>query len=199
MKKIFIVIAAMFLSACSTTYPPLKSYELSVDKNELQAKENVCTTETIRISNVQTEQKLMRKKMYYKKALQIYAYSESQWTERPSEFITHSFLEALQKSHIFQNVISSDSQAKSRYILESRVDTFMQFYSEKEDKSYAKLSVTFFLIDTTNTQVVSSMHFEEEVPCESLDAKGGVNALNKLLKEANKALVAWLMKKECRA
>ena len=74
----------------------------------------------------------------------------------------------------------------------------MQYYDEAQTKSYAKISVSFFLIDTQGEEIVSQMHFEKEEPCESLDAKGGVKALKKLLQEAESALIDWIADKECK-
>jgi len=197
MKYIYLVIGVWLLSACSTTYPPYRAYELQKSADVVQ-KSQACK-ETLRVAKVNTSPLLMRKKMYYVSGMESYSYTESEWTKRPSEFITESFLEAVAKSNAFSSVIGEASKAKNRYLLESRVETFMQYYNEVQTDSYAKIAVTFFLIDAGSGEIVKSMHFEKEQPCVSADAKGGVKALNALLNDASKALSEWIVTLECKA
>ena len=198
MKQLYIFLSLVIFSACSTTYPPYTSYDIKLQNSAVANKAKSCSQETLRVDNVSTSQLLMSTKMYYVSGVESYSYSVSEWSERPSEFITEAFVTALQKSNVFANVISADSKAKSHYLLESRVDTFMQYYDEAQTKSYAKISVSFFLIDTQTQEIVAHMHFEQEEPCESLDAKGGVKSLKKLLQEAAHALALWIADEGCK-
>jgi len=198
MKQLYIFLSLVIFSACSTTYPPYTSYDIKLQNSAVANKAKACSQETLRVDNVSTSQLLMSTKMYYVSGVESYSYSVSEWSERPSEFITEAFVTALQKSNVFANVISADSKAKSHYLLESRVDTFMQYYDAAQTKSYAKISVSFFLIDTQTQEIVAHMHFEKEEPCESLDAKGGVKALKKLLQEAANALALWIADEGCK-
>jgi len=197
MKHIYIFLSVLFLSACSTTYPPYTSYELR-SALDVHQKQMVCSKDTLRVAKVTTSQALMRKKMFYVRGLESYSYTQSEWAKRPSEFITEAWIQTVQKSNVFKSVVGADSQAKSRYLLESRVEDFMQYYDTQLKHSYAKVAITFFLIDTKSGAVVANMHFEEEEPCESLDAKGGVKALNKLLDKASKSLSVWISQVECK-
>ena len=197
-QLLYIFVSVVLFTACSTTYPPYSSYDIELKSSAVVKKAKACSKETLRVDNVSTSQPLMSTKMYYVSGVESYSYTVSEWSERPSEFITEAFVTALQKSNVFCNVISADSKAKSHYLLESRVDTFMQYYNEAQTKSYAKISVSFFLVDTKTQEIVAHMHFEKEEPCESLDAKGGVKALKKLLQEASNALALWIAGKECK-
>jgi len=198
MKQLYIFLSFVIFSACSTTYPPYTSYDLELQKSAITHKKETCLKETLRVEDVTTSQLLMSTKMYYVSGVESYSYTVSEWASRPSEFITETFVNALQKSNVFANVVSADSKAKSHYLLESRVETFMQYYDEAQTKSYAKISVSFFLIDTKTQEIVDHMHFEKEEPCESLDAKGGVKALKKLLQEAANALALWIADEGCK-
>jgi cholesterol transport system auxiliary component len=201
MKSIyFFIIVMIFMSACSRTYPPYKLYELQPQSSSaaVQQRQQVCQQKSIRIARVIVPQILMHKKMYYTQGLESYAYSESRWTQRPVSFITSNIVQSLENSKIFASVISDTSKAKTSYLLESRVDTFMQYYIKQNSASFVKISVTFFLLDAKSAKVLKSMHFQKEMKCKSADARGGVEALNQLLSEALKALVIWLESEECR-
>ena len=112
MKQLYIFLGFIIFTACSTTYPAYTSYNITLNSSSVSHKAKVCSQETLRVDRVVTSQLLMRTKMYYVSGVESYSYNLSEWSERPSEFITEAFVRALQKSNVFANVISADSKAK---------------------------------------------------------------------------------------
>jgi cholesterol transport system auxiliary component len=199
MKQVYLFIAVMlFTTACATrTYAPYSEYALQTTTPKQQSKQ-VCVHKSVRVAKALVPQILMHKKMYYVKGLESYTYSQSRWAQRPVSLITQAILQSLQNSNIFATVVSADSKAKTAYVLESRVDSFIQYYDVKKQNSHARVAISFFLIDTKSARVLKHMHFEKELRSQSRDAKGGVRALNQLLSDAVYALVVWLKAEECR-
>jgi ABC-type uncharacterized transport system auxiliary subunit len=73
------------------------------------------------------------------------------------------------------------SKAQSDLLLELRVDDCMQYFNKEVTLSYVKVAIGARLIDKASGKVIASKEFYTKQNTQTLDAKGGVAALNKTL------------------
>jgi len=118
-------------------------------------------------------------------------YAHSYWNDTPNTMLGRVFLSCINKSSIFQSVLPLYSKGKSDFLLES---TLMEFYHHinTDGSSEGRVKVEFYLIDLKSGSVVATNEFFSKVSSKTLDAKGGVKALNDASKSITSSLVSWL-------
>jgi ABC-type uncharacterized transport system auxiliary subunit len=197
---LFIAVVVVF-SGCATHYTAPNSYILSLEQQSVM-KDSVetCTQASLEVADVFVPRSLLSRKIYYTVAgLEAYSYAHAEWLERPKELFTNFIQRRVQDAHIFSTVVSYRSQAEGEYLLESRVDEFMQYYDKDLKASYAVAKITFRLIDKKSAKVLKEYYFDKKIDVKTANARGGVEALNSLMNDAVQSLVKWLRKEECRA
>jgi cholesterol transport system auxiliary component len=193
MRYILIVFSLLYLTACSTTYPAITEYRIDTDIKVPSDLTSSCKEKSLTVAQVFVKNSLMSKKMKYVVGkYQEFAYNESEWAENPNRAITDEIIASLQKAGVFATVESYKSFSRSDYTLESRVDTFTQFFSEDESSSFVKIDITFSLIDNKTAKIIASKHIVKEKKTKKADAKSGVVALNELLGESLREMSRWI-------
>jgi len=185
MIKVFFATLLLFLFVgCSTTKPAVTEYKLSLKELNNSYASSGCKDKTLKVSQAFSSSSLMSLNMkYMQDPNSIYSYSQAQWSDSPNQEITSQIVKVLRESKIFKNTQSSKSRSKSNLILEVDIEDFMQYYSKKLDSSYAKATISFTLLDYETNKVVASKTFSSKQEIDSLDASGGVDGLNKALKD----------------
>lgn len=181
-KYLFIVIFVVFISGCSTTQPPVTEYRINskIIKNDLQ--EIGCTEISLKVAQAFSSSSLMSKDMSYGEGLhKQFVFSQSQWADSPNRVITKEIVKLLRETKLFDNVQVSKSRSKNVWILETNIEDFMQYFNEDSTKSHASAVISFTLIDSDTSIVINSKTFESKVDVKTLDANGGVVALNEAL------------------
>jgi cholesterol transport system auxiliary component len=118
-------------------------------------------------------------------------FSQSEWAESPNKAITNQIARYIQLSKLFKSTQIAKSRTKSEMVLETNIEDFMQYFSQDEKTSYANIVITFTLIDSKNN-IISSKRFTSKVDVKTLDAEGGVEALNKALENVLVDMGNWL-------
>lgn len=118
-------------------------------------------------------------------------YAHSRWNETPDRMLHNLFLSCLGNSPVFTTVLPSYSKGKADYLLES---TLLEFYHyiNGDGSSEGRVRIMFYLIATTTGQVVASTEFTSAIGARSLDARGGVGALNEASSTIAAHLTQWL-------
>ncbi len=100
------------------------------------------------------------------------------------------------ESNLFASVLDYRSNAETQWRYEVRILDAIQYFNG--ETSHIKLSMDFVLIKNVGREIVSSKHIEMEIPSKTLDAKGGVLALNEALDKIVRQNISWLQS-ECQS
>jgi ABC-type uncharacterized transport system auxiliary subunit len=193
MKNIVIVLSLLFLTACSTTYPAITEYRIDADIKTPQDIKGSCRQHSLTVAQVFVKSSLMSKKMKYVVGkYKEYAYNQAEWAQNPNRAISDELVKAIQNANVFKTVDSYKSFSRSDYTLQSRVDEFSQYFSADEKESFAKVSITFSLIDNKTAKIIASRQIIKEKKTQNPDAQSGVVALNELLAESLKEMTEWI-------
>jgi len=195
MKTVLLSILGLFFVACSTTYPAITEYRITVPTLKQQALNSSCKEHTLKVSRVFVKSSLMGKEMkYIVGEYKEYAYNKSEWAEQPNKALSDMIVKVVEDSGTFAHVSSYKSFSSSDYTLETNVAEFTQHFSSDEKNSFVKIDMTFSLIDNNSAMVVASKHIVNEKKVTHPDAQSGVQALNELLLSTLHEMTQWLAK-----
>ncbi len=195
MRSIYILIGFAFLfSACSTTVPAVVKYKISSSIELDKQKDTTCRSQVVKVASAFTSSDLMSKDMsYVQGASKVYEYSESAWLNNPNQSVTRELIKMLRGIGVYKSVQDSKSRSKSDLISESILEEFIQYYSEDLKDSYAVVKLNISVIDSKSYELVSAKTFDSRVDAKTLDAKGGVKALNSALKNVLNESSKWFI------
>jgi len=193
MKSLLIVLLVVIFSGCSTTTPAVSAYRLAPNMSHDGVSEQNCKSKSLKVEQLFSSTALRTTKMHY--ALSDYeefSFHQSEWAESPSAAMSELLVQSITKSALFSSVSSYKSRSKTDYVLEGNLEEFQQYFSKDKSHSFVKVSLSFALLDKKSSKILKTTRFRVEKESSSLDAKGGVKALNlaleSLLSDANR----WL-------
>ena len=192
MRPYFLIIALLFLGGCSITksVPAKVEYRLMTPK--ITAIENSsCSDITIKLEPIQSSNLLRENRMYYvMDGVQQRYFTQSLWSESPNKRVEQILKTVMIESALFASVLDYRSNAETQWRYEVRILDAMQYFNG--ESSHIKLSMNFVLIKNVGREIVSSKHIQVELPAQTLNAKGGVLALNNAITKVINQSVAWL-------
>ena len=195
-KFIVLSLFLLFLSACSTIQPHLTQYKLEVNletKKVASTPNSICKQKSIKIVNAFSANNLVIEDMYYMIGqYEMDRFTESGWVASPSKSITLQTIKAVENSKIFKHTSGMKSRVRTDFILENSIENFMQYFSDDLQKSHIKVIIKSTLVDAKTKKSIASKKFLKIKDTQSLDAKGGVVALNSALFEILNDEVNWL-------
>lgn len=195
MKILFYGFVLLLVSGCSVTTPSVTEYRLDPQLN-IQVKETRCSQKSIEITPLFVNNSLNNTTMRYKVGeYKEYLYTQSAWADAPSKMIANKLANVLQNSSLFKGVFSYRSPHKGDLVLELSVNEFMQSFDEKQEHSEVKLDISMNLFDKKTTELIATKSFVKVMQTETLDAQGGVDALNSVLGDTLNESVMWLEKR----
>lgn len=195
MKSYLFIIWIILLSGCTKVMPPITQYRVSAKEFDIKFSNTKCHDKTLKIQRVFASPILMSRNMSYVELdNKEYNYSQSQWSQSPNTALSYEILQHIRDAQIYKNVIDSQSQGISDVVLEINIDDFMQYFNKSNTKSYAKVKMSFTLIDMKSAKVIASKSFDAIVETKTLDAEGGVDALNKSFEHVMFDSIKWLAK-----
>lgn len=193
-KIIFMSIAIFLLSGCSSTQPSVTEFRVNTELKMINSDSTKCLDKSLKVTQAFSRTALMSVKMNYAEGShKQFVYSESQWADSPNRAITSEVVKLLRETKLFKNVQTSKSRSKSDLILEINVEDFMQYFNDDATKSYANVIVSLSLLDTATNSVIATNTFKSRVGTKSLDADGGVEALNKGLEDVLEQINTWFI------
>jgi len=186
-------IPLLFLGGCSSTQPHILEYKISPEVSKYEFKSSSCKTKSLKVGRAFTSSELKSQNMRYEKGeYQQFSFTESKWATTPNSAITSALVRSINNQDIFASVSSSQSRSRSDLVLETRVEDFKQYFVEDTNNSFVKVELSISLVDARKNRVIETKHLTRKKEVQTLDAQGGVQALNKafgeLLEENNK----WL-------
>ncbi len=195
MQYIFLVIIGLLSIGCTTKVAPITNYTIAYTTRSANNSPVVYPDTTIKVAQTQSSALLVSTKMRYMQgAYKGYTYNNSAWMIAPADGVYRAIVTKLQNARIFKQVATRYSKVLPDVVLQSSVEEFMQHYDNELQHSYARVSITFELIKSDSLRVIGTKTFTKEVKVHSLDAQGGVEALNKALEDILDEMVVWLKK-----
>jgi len=177
--KNLLLLSFLIFSGCSVTHAPIAEYRITpkLDKSTLNAK--MCRDKSLKVAQVFSSSSLMSKKMKYAQDdYKEFSFSESEWAVSPNKVITKELVKSLRDTQLFSNVTSFKSRSRSDLILETSVEDFMQYFSTNNEKSYVNVVMSMTLIDAKSSKSIKTKTFIKRIDAKSINAYGGVTALN---------------------
>lgn len=192
MRQLGLILFVLFLGACSSVHPPVTEYRLNIDMPKNMPSKNSCSQNSLKVAQAFSSSSLMSLDMNYMQGQnKQFAYSQAQWSVSPNDALTSEITELLRNSNIFKSVQSSRSRSKSDMALEIDVEDFMQYFSRDLSSSYSNAVITLTLIDSAKGSVIATKTFSSKKESESLNAEGGVKALNSALLDILSQSLVW--------
>lgn len=192
MKLFIIVCVVLLLGGCATVHPPKVEYNLSSKAQSKGFRSSGCATTSLKVAEAFSVGTLMSLNMnYVQGANKQFSYSQAQWAISPNQAITAKLLELVRETNLFRNVQVSKSRSKNDWILEASIEDFMQYFSEDLSESHARAVITLTFIDANTNSVLATKTFTAKVGAKTLDADGGVEALDRALLELLTQIDIW--------
>jgi len=195
MRSFFIIISILLLSGCSVTKPSMTEYRINLDNSSVNLGADGCIDKSIKISQAFSKITMMTKDMSYAQGIdKQFVYSQSQWSIDPNHAITSEILKLLRDTKLFKSVQSSKSRSISDWVMEINIEDFMQYFNEGSTSSHVNVVISLAIIDSKTKRIISSDTFGSKVEASTLDAGGGVKALNIALLNTLLESKEWLAK-----
>ena len=119
------------------------------------------------------------------------AYVYYKWWANPGDFVTHFLKRDMQKSGLFEAVLSRESKFASSYMLEGTVDEFLEY--DTENHWDAVLSVSIALIAENETDVSQAVLFQKPYrtrkPCRQKHPRALAEAMSLAMSEVSEAII----------
>lgn len=190
MQYIVAILLILGISGCSTTTPAVSEYRIKAKTQETQS---MTCHKTLKVHKAFTNASLSSRKIYYAQGdYKHFAYSQAQWSDALDRMLSDIVTQTIAQKGIFSSVDSYKSQAKADYTLEINVEEFMQFYDEALTRSNATVRLKVTLLDTKDKKHKASKTFEITHPTKTLNAEGGVEALESALDDVMAQMLVWL-------
>jgi len=120
----------------------------------------------------------------------------NQWMVNPGQMVSGYLIRDLGKAGLFRAVFSSDNIEPTRYILQGRVDEFLEL--NQDGVSKAALSLSVILLDSTKKSIPASVVFQHDYqivePLRERTPSGFAQAMSKAMENFSKLLLTDLSK-----
>ena len=187
---------ALFFGGCTIkSSPPIDEYTIvfKQDRNPIPIHESKCSTESVKLLEPFGAYAYSTNDLHYViLPNEENSYNLATWSHSVSGTLYTEILRAVAKSGIFGSVTGYSSVAKSDLILEMEINDFKQYFSSDLKHSYVVADLTFTLIDAKGFRIVAQKEFVKKIDAKSLDAKGGVGALDDAFNQIVIEMLVWL-------
>jgi len=186
-----VVAAALFLGGCTLKEaPPLNYYSLNIGKVPFVVHSKY-RSRVLKVAYPKPlTEKLTDRISFSYSSSDKGVYRNSQWSNTLGKLLEGNIIAALQQSRLFKAVLPYSSTAGIDLRLESMIYDFS--HHVRGDASYAVVSMEFALIDTHTGKLIKTKRFSYREDTRTADARGYVEASNKILHRLGVDLVTWL-------
>ena len=200
MKLLLSILLLSVFFGCASKVPIATKYKMSVNTQEksLSMKNSQCSSQSLKVMQTFSSSMLMSSDMYYVlDSNKVFPYSESQWAIPPNKMVSTKIYEMLRDINLFKTVQSSKSRTYTTWLVESKLEDFMQYYENNNKESYVKISINLTIIDNVSSKVLASKVFKVKVKVKTMNAEGGVRALDEALHKILAQSASWFVE-ECK-
>lgn len=188
MIKILITAVALFvLVGCSSK--EVKPYEIYSIQDNTKIQQSLHVDKILKIVKIKSPKQMQSDKIWYKKStFKIDSYFYSKWNTNFTNMIEQNLVNSISRSGLFKATYSRHSKVREDFVLES------ELIDSVHDVASNVVSFGIRLYVVEGSVLKSSKEFIYEEKCATKDAKGAVEAYEKIIKKLNKDVVLWLSK-----
>ncbi len=200
MKRLFVMVGVLLgVAGCGIkTVPPMAEYTLKPQQDFQKTRQSSCKEKTLKVLEPFGSLEFTSNDMYYVVLpYEKNRFSQSSWAQSVTSNIYAQLLEVLRQSGSFKGVANYASVAVSDLVLEVEINDFKQYFTGDLQHSYVVSDITVTLVDAKKHTQIAQKRIFEKIETKTLDAKGGITALNEAFGKTLKELTIW-MAKECR-
>jgi len=117
-------------------------------------------------------------------------YLNSRWSNDAGKLLQGSMIQILTQSRLFKVVLPFSSSVEENLRLESSIFDFS--HHVRGESSYAMVSIQCTLMDVETGKLLKTRNFSYKEATATTDARGYVEATNRILAKFSRDLIAWL-------
>jgi len=191
--RYLLLLTLVILSGCSVTQAVKSEYRISANIPTQEYSSQLCREKSLKVRQVFSPSSMMSQKMKYVEGeFREYTFTESEWAQSPNKAIGNELLKSVRKSQLFKSVQNYKTRSKNDLILETNIEEFIQYFSSDSKTSHVNLTLVMTLIDTKSAKVIDTLSVSEKIDVKSINAEGGVSALNAALSQVLTSTNEWL-------
>ena len=118
------------------------------------------------------------------------AYLNSRWSNDVGRLLQGNVIQILSQARLFKVVVPYASDVEENLRLEATV--FDCSHHVRGEASYAVVSIQFTLMNAETGKLVKARRFSYREATPTVDAKGYVEATNRIMAKLARDLIAWL-------
>ncbi|AKF25155.1 hypothetical protein YH65_06925 [Sulfurovum lithotrophicum] len=118
------------------------------------------------------------------------SYLNSRWSNDAGRLLQGNIIQTLSHAKLFKVVVPYMSDVKENLRLEATVFDFS--HHVRGEASYAVVSIQFTLMNAETGKLIKAKRFSYREPTPTIDARGYVEATNRIMAKLSKDLIHWL-------
>ncbi len=189
--RMILLISLFLLSGCSFKEAPVMNVYSLVVPSVSPVSYGKYRNKILKVSYPVALGEKMNDNMYYSYSLSDRGtYLNSRWSNAAGRMLQGSIIQILSQARLFKVVVPFASDVEENLRLESTVFDFS--HHVRGEASYAIVSIQFTLMDAETGKLVKARRFSYREPTVTIDAKGYVEATNRIMLKLSRDLLEWL-------
>lgn len=131
--------------------------------------------------------------IYVRQAHKLEYFSQSEWVDPPARMLGPLMVSALEQSGAFRAVLVTPASASGDLRLDTEITRLQQDFSTHPSRVHFVLRA--YLVDDKTREVVGWREFDESLDAPSEDARGGVDAANRVVQKVLKELSLFVLQR----
>lgn len=188
----YIILLSLFLlSGCSMKEAPVMKVYSFVTPSITPVSHARYRDKILKVSYPIALSEKLNDKMHYSYSLTDKGeYLNSRWSNDTGRLLQGSVIRILTESRLFKVVVPFAADVEENLRLESTVFDFS--HHVRGEASYAVVSIQFTLMNAETGKLVKARRFRYREPTKTIDAKGYVEATNRIMVRLSRDLIDWL-------
>jgi len=189
--KIILLLGFLLLNGCSFKEAPvMKAYTLEMPRVSAVPSAQY-RNKILKVSYPVALNEKLGDEMHYSYSLADRgAYLNSRWSNDVGRLLQGNIIQVLSQAKLFRVVVPYASDVQENLRLEATVFDFS--HHVRGEASYAVVSIQFTLMNAETGKLVKARRFSYRETTPTVDAKGYVEATNRIMEKLARDLIAWL-------
>lgn len=128
--------------------------------------------------------------IYIRQAHKMEYFAQSEWVDPPARMLGPLMASALEQSGAFRAVVLTPGSATGEFRLDTEITRLQQDF--RPHPSRVNFVLRAYLVDEKTRQVVAWREFDQSLEAPSEDARGGVEAANRVVQQVLQELSAFV-------
>ncbi|MDF1874118.1 hypothetical protein JHD48_00060 [Sulfurimonas sp. SAG-AH-194-I05] len=194
MIKIAILFVSILFSGCSMKDVSKPIIKYTIEDNTVISKESVPLNKVLKIAHLKSPKYIKNNNIWYKKpSFEVNTYLYAMWNEDFVHLVEEDLAKTIYNSGLFTSIFTSHSKIHADVLLEGALVQARQILN-KDNTSHVVFTLRLYAIDAKTSKLLGSHEFKYLQNCETTNAKGAIVSYNKIIKNLNKDVLAWLKK-----